>query len=50
MEKTEAMIIRVADFSETSRVVTLFSRDFGKMAALAKGIQFQQFLVAETGA
>ena len=37
MEKTEAMIIRVADFSETSRVVTLFSRDFGKIAALAKG-------------
>jgi len=37
MEKTEAMVIRVADFSETSRVVTLFSRDFGKIAALAKG-------------
>ena len=37
MEKTEAMVIRVADFSETSRVVTLFSRDFGKIAAMAKG-------------
>ena len=37
MEKTEAMVIRVADFSETSRGVTLFSREFGKIAALAKG-------------
>jgi len=37
MEKTEAMVIRVADFSETSRVVTLFSREFGKIAAIAKG-------------
>ena len=37
MEKTEAMVIRVADFSETSRVVTLFSREFGKIAAMAKG-------------
>ncbi len=37
MQKTEAMVIRVADFSETSRVVTLFSRDFGKIAAMAKG-------------
>tara|TARA_B100000029_G_scaffold255832_2_gene252544 strand:- start:635 stop:1387 length:753 start_codon:yes stop_codon:yes gene_type:complete len=37
MEKTEAMVIRVADFSETSRVVTMFTREFGKVAALAKG-------------
>ena len=37
MEKTEAMVIRVADFSETSRVVTLFSREFGKIAAWPRG-------------
>ena len=37
MEKTEALVIRVADFSETSRVVTLFTRDFGRISALAKG-------------
>ncbi len=37
MEKTEALVIRVVDFSETSHVVTLFSRDFGKIAGLAKG-------------
>lgn len=36
-EKTEALVIRLADFSETSRVVTLFSRDWGKISALAKG-------------
>lgn len=36
-EKTAAIVIRQADFSESSRVVTFFSRDFGKLAALAKG-------------
>ena len=36
-EKTEAVVIRLADFSESSRVVTLFTRDFGKISALAKG-------------
>jgi DNA repair protein RecO (recombination protein O) len=36
-EKSEAVVIRLADFSETSRVVTFFSEEFGKMSALAKG-------------
>ncbi len=36
-EKTDALIIRLADFSESSKVVTCFTRDFGKTAALAKG-------------
>lgn len=36
-EKTEAIVIRQADFSESSRVVTLFTKDFGKISALAKG-------------
>jgi DNA repair protein RecO (recombination protein O) len=36
-EKTLAIVLRVVDFSETSCVVTLFTRDFGKIAALAKG-------------
>lgn len=36
-EKSEALVIRQVDFSETSRVVTLFTRDFGKISALAKG-------------
>jgi len=37
LEKAEAIVIRLADFSESSRVVTLFSREFGKFSALAKG-------------
>jgi DNA repair protein RecO (recombination protein O) len=37
MEKAEAIVIRQVDFSESSRVVTFFSREYGKFAALAKG-------------
>lgn len=36
-EKTQAIVIRLADFSESSKVVTLFTRDFGKVSAIAKG-------------
>src|SRR5579871_3943104 len=36
-EKSAAIVIRLVDFSESSRVVTLFTREFGKVAALAKG-------------
>ena len=36
-EKTTALVIRLVDFSESSCVVTLFTRDFGKISGLAKG-------------
>lgn len=36
-EKTPAIVIRVIDFSETSAVVTFFTREHGKITALAKG-------------
>lgn len=36
-EQSLALVLRVVEFSETSLVVTLFSRDFGKLGALAKG-------------
>jgi DNA repair protein RecO (recombination protein O) len=36
-EKAQAIVIRQADFSESSRVITLFSKEFGKFAVLAKG-------------
>ncbi len=36
-EKSVAIVLRVVDFSETSVVTTLFTRDFGKISALAKG-------------
>ena len=36
-EKSIAIVLRVIEFSETSCVVTMFTRDFGKIGALAKG-------------
>jgi DNA repair protein RecO (recombination protein O) len=36
-EKTRAIILKVVEFSETSCIVTLFTEDFGKVGALAKG-------------
>lgn len=36
-EKTDAIVIRQADFSESSRVVTFFTRDWGKVSTVAKG-------------
>ncbi len=36
-EKATAIIVRTVDFSETSLVLTLFTREFGKLGALAKG-------------
>ncbi len=37
MEKSEAIVLRLVEFSETSLVATLYTRDFGKVGALAKG-------------
>ena len=34
---TEAIVIRTIDYSETSRIVTLFTREEGKMGVMAKG-------------
>ncbi|MBN1588954.1 MAG: DNA repair protein RecO [Pirellulales bacterium] len=36
-EKATAIVLRTIDFSETSLVVTLYTREFGKVGALAKG-------------
>ena len=36
-EKATAIIVRTVDFSETSLVLTLFTREMGKMGVLAKG-------------
>jgi len=36
-EKTQAIVLKLVEFSETSCVVTLFTEDFGKIGALAKG-------------
>ncbi|MEX0978117.1 MAG: DNA repair protein RecO [Pirellulales bacterium] len=36
-EKATALVLKAIEFSETSSVVTLFTREFGKVRALAKG-------------
>ena len=36
-EKTDAIVLRTVEFSETSLVLTLFTREFGKVRGLAKG-------------
>lgn len=36
-EKTRALVLRTVAFGETSSVVSLYTRDFGKVRALAKG-------------
>lgn len=36
-EKTEGMVLRIVEFSETSCVVWWFTRDFGRINTLAKG-------------
>jgi DNA repair protein RecO (recombination protein O) len=36
-EQTSAIVLRVVEFSETSCIVTLFTREFGKIGVLAKG-------------
>ena len=37
MLSADALILRTVDFSETSQIVTLYTRQFGKTCALAKG-------------
>jgi DNA repair protein RecO (recombination protein O) len=36
-EKATALVLRTTDWSETSRIATLWSREFGKLRVLAKG-------------
>src|SRR5262245_26494731 len=36
-ENATALVLRVVEFSETSCVVTLLTREFGRIGALAKG-------------
>lgn len=36
-EKSDAIVLRITEFSETSCVMTLYTREFGKITGLAKG-------------
>jgi DNA repair protein RecO (recombination protein O) len=37
LEKATALVVRTSDWSETSRIATLWSREFGRFRVLAKG-------------
>lgn len=37
MERTEGLVIKCKDYSETSQLVWLYTRDFGKIKVIAKG-------------
>src|SRR5437773_11597276 len=37
LEQAQALVVRTSDWSETSRIATLWTREFGKIRALAKG-------------
>src|SRR3954452_328274 len=36
-EKATALVVRTSDWSESSRIATLFTRELGKVRVLAKG-------------
>ncbi len=40
--RTEAVVLRRTDFAEADRLVTLYTRDFGKLKAIAKGARKPQ--------
>src|SRR6516162_9963017 len=37
LEKSEALVLRTTDWSDTSRIATLWTREWGKVRVLAKG-------------
>ncbi len=39
IHKTEALVLRTYEFRESSLIVSFFTRDFGKLTGLAKGIR-----------
>lgn len=39
LERTEAVVLRAADFSETSRIVTFLSPDRGRLSCMAAGVK-----------
>jgi DNA repair protein RecO (recombination protein O) len=39
IQKTEAIVLRRREFRETSLILTLYTKDFGKIAGLAKGVR-----------
>jgi len=48
IHKTEVLVLNKWDFRETSLIVNFFSRDFGKMSGLLKGIKTEPAKFAST--
>lgn len=48
IHKTEVLVLRKWDFRETSLIVNFYSRDFGKMSGLLKGIRKEPGKFAST--
>jgi len=48
IQKTEVLVLQKWDFRETSLIVNFFSRDFGKMSGLLKGIRKEPAKFAST--
>ncbi|MCR4324939.1 MAG: DNA repair protein RecO [Candidatus Curtissbacteria bacterium] len=38
-QRTEAIVLRRRNFAEADRIVTFYTRDFGKITAIAKGVR-----------
>lgn len=36
-QKVEGIVIRTTDYGETNKIVTIYSREFGKISAMARG-------------
>lgn len=39
IEKTEAIVLRAVNYRDTSKIVTFYTRRYGKMSAIAKGVR-----------
>lgn len=37
VSKVEGIVIRTTDYGETNKIVTIFSRELGKVSAMARG-------------
>lgn len=48
IHKTEAIVLRKRDFRETSLIVTFYTRDFGKLTGIMKGIRTEPSKFAST--
>ena len=48
IHKTEAVVLRKRDFRETSLIVEFYTREFGKMSGILKGIRSEPQKFAST--